>query len=179
MVDVKQWGIGSNMENNVFCDVVNMNYNQKMKYRSFLSKLIYIFSEWENIASFENSPNETAKVGEKIDYNSLTNFKDAILAYPEYYALIDGIIVDLSKEKFLARRVLYDRVKDIYKECKAESDDNNKIMTDMVSKLYEDYKDNELEVDGAILVDEWKYCIKQLIFYIFVQCEIFEKPPVL
>ncbi|MEI6673510.1 MAG: ABC-three component system protein [bacterium] len=106
------------------------------------------------MASFENSPNETAKVGEKIDYNSLTNFKDAILAYPEYYALIDGIIVDLSKEKFLARRVLYDRVKDIYKECKAESDDNNKIMTDMVSKLYEDYKDNELEVDGAILVDE-------------------------
>lgn len=157
---------------------VTLNYPAKKEYSSFLKELIIRFSNGIEEVEYSFWNGNHSSVEGKIDYNELDEFKEDILdEYPQYYETINSTLIVLLEQNSLAKKSLFERVKRHYRLCKKKSNDKNIVMSQLISSLCDDYTERDYSIEDNVKLDICTYCIKQIIFFVFVECKIFDKPP--
>ena len=170
----QQQSIEGNHNQQAGGDIVNHNYPPPLDPHipSAIEKVLSgIYRIAVDQSQFSPPDNKTYSIEGKIDFNQITYFKPYD-QYQEGYDLIRAQIITLSTIDPSYEKSIIGHVCSLYRQALRNAKTPDEIIGHIHSQLI-----GELNADHAKLKLEEKAAVDFVVFYIFAECKIFDKPP--
>lgn len=173
---LKQEALGSNIQQ-AGGDINNLTIqlSQKLHRPSAIERVIsglYDITEHQSLP-FTPPDTQPYTIHDKIEHNKLSYYSRFYGELKENYPLVNHQIESAtsSDPSFTLKVIEY--VKGVYREVVSTNDDNpDGIIKNMAREIQKDLQD----CGSNVSLEEIK-AVEHVIFYVFAQCKIFDKPP--
>lgn len=174
MYNRQQQGIEGNHNQQAGGDIVNHNYPPPLDPHipSAIEKVLSgIYCIADDQSRFSSPDNIAYSIEEKIDFNQITYF-EPYHQYPEGYDWVRTQIIKLSEiDPSCENKVIW-HIRSLHRQALRNAKTPDEIIGHIHSQLI-----GELNADHAKLTLEEKAAVDFVIFYVFAECKIFDKPP--
>ena len=174
MCNGQQQGIEGNHNQQAGRDIVNHNYPPPLDPHipSAIEKVLRgIYRIAVDQSRFSPPDNKTYSIEGKIDFNQIRYFKPYD-QYQEGYDLIRAQIITLSTIDPSCEKSIIGHVCSLCRQALR----NAKIPDEIIGYIHSQLI-SELNADHAKLTLEEKAAVDFVVFYVFAECKIFDKPP--
>lgn len=144
---------------------------QATKHASAIGNILIGISHFTTEVKYEKPDTADYTIEDKIDHNKLTKYEDFFDEYMDNYSTVkDKINIMCETDLTFEKRLI------VHVQNKYMKYHNKGIDADLLTKQIIDDIEIELKNHSALSLEDIS-SLHYVIFYVFAQCKIFEKPP--